>query len=234
MTATDENPPGVPSFDVAPYRTLEDRAVRFRRPGVRAVVLGSTQPDSDVSRTAAEAAGLVVLRRRSGGGAVLIGADDPVWIDLWVPRDDPLFDEDIVRAAGWLGAAWVAALSELGAGRLGLHRGGSVAGRWPQVCFAGLGPGEVTGHDRKVVGLAQWRGREGSLFHVAAYRQWDVDPLVEVLELEDAQRERAAADLAASAMGLDELLGRMPSRAEVESALLGNLPSGRRWAAAAD
>jgi lipoate-protein ligase A len=225
---------GVPSFDVSPYRRLTGRSVRFRRPAVPAIVLGSTQADGVVSSRTAQAHGVTVLRRRSGGGAVLIDSADPVWVDLWLPRDDPLFHQDVGRAAHWVGLAWVAALAQLGAGPLSVHEGRAVAGRWPQVCFAGRGPGEVTSRGRKVVGLAQWRGREGSLVHTATYRHWDAGALLGVLEMSDGDRAAAAEDLAARVLGLDDLIGRTPERHEVESALVENLPSGRPWAISSD
>ena len=41
--------------------------------------------------------GIELARRRSGGGAVLLGADDHVWVDLVVPADDPLAEDDVSR-----------------------------------------------------------------------------------------------------------------------------------------
>ena len=60
-----------------------------------------------------------------------------------------------------------------------VHRGGLVATPWSrQVCFAGLGPGEVTVAGRKVVGVAQRRTRHGARFQVAALLRWDPAALV--------------------------------------------------------
>src|SRR3712207_118139 len=135
-------------------RPLDDpmaRAVRVLEVDRPALVLGSTQPEADVDRDAVDAAGVELVRRRSGGGAVLLAPGDAVWIDVDVPSDDPLWAPDVGRSFEWLGDTWVAAL-----GGGAAHRGGLVTTAWSRrVCFAGLGPGEVTIGGRKVVGIAQ-------------------------------------------------------------------------------
>jgi lipoate-protein ligase A len=192
-----------------------------------ALVLGSTQPVADVDAGRARAAGVAVVRRRSGGGAVLVGPDDPVWLDIWLPRGDPLWSEDVVAAATWVGRWWAAWLGGQGARDLAVHAGGSSGGPWARrVCFAGLGPGEVTAGGRKVVGVAQWRCREGALFHACAYRRWRPGPLADLLAVPPADRtaiadhlERAAAGNAAPGAGGPALDG-----------LLAALPPGGTWA----
>lgn len=214
-------------FDVERFRSLTTRSIVVRRASDRALVLGSTQDDLLVSRPAAEAAGVELLRRRSGGGAVLVLPSDPIWVDLWVPHGDALFDEDVSRAPGWVGESWAAALADLGAALLRVHSGALVPGAWSDlVCFAGVGPGEVLAEGRKVVGVAQWRSRQGSLFHSAAYRRWDPVPLVGLLDVPPARREAMASALRRVAIGLDELLGREPDPSEVEKALFRRLPPG--------
>lgn len=123
------------------------------------------------SATVCEATDSAVVRgsqRPSGGGAVLVGPGDPLWVDVVVPRGDALWCDDVGRAFWWLGEAWAAAVGGTA------HRGALVRTRWSaQVCFAGLGPGEVTIGGRKAVGLAQRRTREGALFQCAVHRTWD-------------------------------------------------------------
>ncbi len=214
-------------FDVERFRSLHARSVVVRRATRGALVLGSTQGYQLVSLPAARAAGVEVSRRRSGGGAVLVLPGDPIWVDLWVPSGDVLFDEDVSRASGWVGSSWAAALADLGAPTLRVHGGALVAGPWSDVvCFAGGGPGEVLAAQRKVVGVAQWRSRQGSLFHSAAYRRWTPGPLVDLLDLSPARREEMVADLSRVAMGLDELLGRALDPGQIEEALLRRLPTG--------
>ena len=70
-----------------------------------------------------------------------------------------------------------------------------------RVCFAGLGPGEVTVEGRKVVGLSQRRTREGVLFRCCAAIAWEPERLLDLLALDDADRARGAAELAGVASG---------------------------------
>jgi lipoate-protein ligase A len=185
------------------------RAIAICRVSAPAVVLGSTQQLSVVDGERAERSGLAVTRRRSGGGAVLVTPDDPIWIDAWVPRGDPLWLDDVARAFDWIGNTWAAALEHLGIVGVSVHRGGlSPCTRWSSlVCFGGVGTGEILdGGGRKVVGIAQRRTRDGAWFHSACVRRWDPDPLLDVLELEADERQAAHADLIAAVAGIDDLL----------------------------
>ena len=156
-------------------------------------------------------AGVDVVRRRSGGGAVLVVPGDLLWVDVVVPAGDPLWEADVGRAFHWLGEVWAGALAELGVDGV-VHRGGLVASRWSgRVCFAGLGPGEVTvAGGAKLVGIAQRRTREAARFQCAALGRWDPAALVELLALAPEERTDATAELAAVAtgvgVGLDQLL----------------------------
>jgi lipoate---protein ligase len=195
-----------PSVDERPDR----RAVAFCRPTRPALVLGSTQPDSLVDRRRATRAGIDVARRRSGGGAVLVRPDDPLWADVWVPADDPLFDVDVGRAFLWLGRVWAAALARMGV------EGATVAAEPPGhrddaagvVCFGALSSGEVTTADgRKIVGLAQRRVRRGSWFHGACLVRWDPGSLMALLSTDAADGPRVMDALTGAAVGLSDVLG---------------------------
>ena len=147
-----------------------------------ALVLGSSQALVEVS-------GIEVVRRRSGGGAVYVEPGGTLWVDVVVPRGDELWDDDIGRAAYWLGNAWAAAIGEPAV----VHRGAMVRNEWSDlVCFAGLGPGEVTVDGRKVVGISQRRTREAARFQCVAYERWEPRPLTDLLHL-DADLEDVGA-----------------------------------------
>jgi lipoate-protein ligase A len=221
----------VPSWDVEGYRGTRQRTVVVRRPGHPTLVLGSTQHPSIVDWATAASTGVAVERRRSGGGAVYIEPRDPLWLDLWIPRDDVLWHEETGSAVAWVGEWWSAAITSLstpGSPDPGVHDGRLRSSRWsPLVCFAGLGPGEVTVGGRKLVGIAQWRSRQGSLFHCAAYHRWEPAPLRELLRWPDGDGAQDEADLSDAAMGFGELgIGRVL----LQSALLDTLPSPGRWA----
>jgi lipoate-protein ligase A len=180
-------PPGGPGaaspfFDVERFRSEPRRLVVVQAATRPTLVLGSTQSPDVVSATAASAAGVAVERRRGGGGAVLLQPGDHLWFDTWIPRADPLWLMDVAVAAEWVGSWWSAALLECGVDGLRVHTGKSEPGSLGDlVCFAGHGPGEVFAGDRKLVGLSQWRGREGALFSSCVYERWEPAPLAALL-----------------------------------------------------
>lgn len=147
-----------------------------------ALVLGSTQPEETVDRSACEAAGVDVVRRRSGGGSVLMLPGEMVWLDVVVGRDDPLWDDDIGRATWWLGEVWRTALAGLGAPEPVVHQGAMVANAWSKtVCFAGLGPGEVTVGRAKLLGLSQRRTRSWARLQCGVHLRWRPDVVASLL-----------------------------------------------------
>ncbi|MHB8219593.1 MAG: lipoyl protein ligase domain-containing protein [Acidimicrobiales bacterium] len=190
------------------------------------MVLGSTQPGGIVDPVRAASAGISVVRRRTGGGAVLLLPGDHLWVDAWLPRDDPLWRRDVSTAAHWVGRWWSEVLRAHDVPDVAVHAGPIRRTRWSdRVCFAGMGPGEVTASGQKVVGIAQWRSREGALFHVCAYRHWDPVPLVDVLSIPPGERDEMRSDLRSAAVGLDELMSALPSADEMAR----RLPPGRPW-----
>ena len=64
------------------------RAVVVQHVSRPALVLGSSQGSADVDEGFGRRSGVDLARRRSGGGAVLLGTDDHVWVDLVVPAGD--------------------------------------------------------------------------------------------------------------------------------------------------
>jgi lipoate-protein ligase A len=138
-----------------------------------ALALGSSQSESDVDRTVAEALGIDVFRRHSGGGAVMMSPGSCVWIDIVLPVGDTLWAPDVSLAPLWLGEVWASALAGVGAVDPTVHRGSMV--RPPMagvVCFAGLAPGEVS-RAGKTVGISQRRTRSVARFQTIALLEWD-------------------------------------------------------------
>lgn len=172
-----------------------------------ALALGSAQRPDVVDPGAAAARGLEVVRRHSGGGAVLVEPDAMRWLDVLLPAGDPLWDDDVGRSFHWVGESFAEALGTLGIAAE-VHRGPAVRTEWSSlVCFGGLGAGEVTVGGRKVVGLSQRRTRAGARFQCLVLAAWDPRPLLDVLALGPADRARATADLAdvAAGVGTDRL-----------------------------
>ncbi len=148
-------------YDYDVLRRVPEPTAFIVRVDEPSIVLGSRQADDVLAPGALE--GYVVRRRRGGGGAVFLDRDD-LWVDFWIPADDPRHNDDVRAAAIDVGEWWVQTLMSVADRDWTLHRDG-VTGpdEFLVACFAGRGPGEVFLDDRKVVGVTQWRVREGSL-----------------------------------------------------------------------
>ena len=149
-----------------------------------ALVLGSAQPDDHIDCQVASALGVSIVRRRSGGGAVLLVPGEHVWIDIWLPAGDALWRDDVGVAAEWLGEAFVLALRDAQFTDLSVYRGpASNDSLSRKACFLGRGPGEVFCGDQKVVGLSQRRTREWIRFQTITHRRFNAFASAALLSL---------------------------------------------------
>jgi lipoate-protein ligase A len=164
------------------------------------LVLGSGQPETVADSEAAGAAGVEVVRRNSGGGAVLLRPGRCLWIDVLIPRDDARWVDDVGTSTHWLGDVWA---STLGQGTdAAVHRGTLQKTAWGRlVCFGAVGPGEVTVQGRKVVGISQRRTRVGARLQCLVLDRWDPAEVLDLLSLEPEVRTRACDELASVAAG---------------------------------
>lgn len=215
----ERRPGGAGALHALPLPDPVTRTVWVCEPTAPALVLGSAQPEAHVDREACRRAGVEVVRRRSGGGAVLVAPGAQLWLDVLLPAGDELWSDDVGRAFHWVGEVWAAALADVGiAGAV--HRGPLRAGPWSShICFAGVGPGEVLdGAGRKVVGLSQRRTRAGARFQGTALARWEPAALVDLLALPPEGRAGAVAALRDGARGVG------PDLAALEAAVLRHLP----------
>ncbi|MFM8508489.1 MAG: lipoyl protein ligase domain-containing protein [Actinomycetota bacterium] len=157
-----------------------------------AVVLGSTQSLDAVRGDRAAELGFAVVRRRSGGGVVILQPGDHVWIDVTVPRGHQLWSDDVERATWWLGDAWCEVLRVVDdSAEWAVHRDKLQASAPERaVCFASVGPGEVVrrgvaagrggvverggGAGRKVVCISQRRTKDAARFQCTVFSAIDV------------------------------------------------------------
>jgi lipoate---protein ligase len=194
VAGTAEDPSGVGLRPVAVVQSFSDSAL----------VLGSAQPESTIDVAACAAAGVDVVRRRSGGGAVLVEPPSIIWVDLVIGTTDPLWCADVGRSAWWLGEAWAGALRRAGLAELDVWKGPMERNAWsPLICFASLGPGEVVdARRRKLVGISQRRTRHGALFQCACLLRWQPERLLDLLALSAGDRQSGARELAAAGAGV--------------------------------
>jgi lipoate-protein ligase A len=196
-----------------------------------AVVLGVGQPAAAVDAGAAAAQGVAVVRRASGGTAVL--ADETMLaLDVALPAEHPLAGRDVLEAYRWVGEAFLAALRAVAppaAARLVLvdvstaradqgaqraARPGSPEALRGLACFGALSPyevalveptGEAGSPPRKVVGLSQVRKRGVVLFQAGLYTRANGGRLAGVLALPPAARRTLGGELRRRMAGLDEV-----------------------------
>lgn len=153
-----------------------------------ALVLGSSQPSGSIDASAVAAAGYELVRRRSGGGAVLLEPDDVVWFDAVIPAEVLRahgVGDDVAGAMVWFGGLVADALRSVGGdetGDLAVHDGPMRRTPWSAVmCFDGLGPGEIVRGEAKLVGISARRVRAAARFQCALPTAWRPERLVALL-----------------------------------------------------
>ena len=160
-------------YDYDVVRSLPQATALIVRVAEPVIVLGSTQPRVVIK----EELPFEIRRRRGGGGVVLIQPDD-LWVDFWIPARDERYRRDVNEQALGAGAWWATVLRDL---RKGDWRIASAEMRGEPahrvVCFAGSGPGEVFVDEKKVVGITQWRVREGAFISCVLHRRGSHDLL---------------------------------------------------------
>lgn len=176
------------------------REVWFVEPIDAAVVLGSTQPLASLDLGEVARRGLGVVRRRSGGGAVVVEPASSFWFDVWLPSGDPAFDHDIGRSADWLGDLVVDALATLGVDGVVVRARDVVrntpARSWARlVCFGATAAGEVLVQGRKAVGISQRRTRAGARFQVVIPGAFDPGATAALFSLSPSARAELARHL---------------------------------------
>jgi lipoate-protein ligase A len=170
-------------YDYDELRTEVHATMFVVRPSRTTLVLGSAQsPDLlDLSQVG----DIPLRRRRGGGGLVLLQADD-LWIDWWIPADDPRWRSDVHASSRMAGQWWADVLTTIVDGVVTVHDGpldGDPAHRL--VCFAGRGPGEVFVDGKKAVGVTQWRVREGIFVSTVMHAHASNDVLRYVRDVPD-------------------------------------------------
>ncbi len=144
------------------YEELRHSAVAsmfVARVGGPTLVLGGSQRLEVLN---GERLGDIRLRRRRGGGGLVLLQPGDLWIDWWIPSGDTRWSKDVHVSSINVGRWWQRVLRERVAGEITVHEGPLVGDPAHRViCFAGRGPGEVFVNDKKAVGVTQWRVREG-------------------------------------------------------------------------
>ena len=174
--------------------------------------LGRGQPVDDIDSDALEATGYGLVRRPTGGRAIL--HIDELTYSLIVPQGEPRVSGGVVESYRRLSAGLLRALEHLGVVDIVADERAEDSGPEGPVCFEMPSDYEITGGGRKLVGSAQMRSDGVVLQHGALPLHGDIARICRLLASHpDAGRVRARAAT------LEEALGRAPSWDEAAHAL---------------
>ena len=167
--------------------------------------LGYGQKSSDLDFARAESLGWDVVRRPTGGRAIL--HTDELTYSLTLPADDDLASGTVVDSYRRISAALVSGLSNLGlASQADRRAERSVSGA---VCFETPSHYEITVEGRKLVGSAQLRRHAGILQHGSLPLSGDLSRICDALVYpDDPSRASAKSHVHARAITLSEALNR--------------------------
>lgn len=178
-----------------------------------ALSLGAFQPLTDVDLAACRLAGVAVVRRPSGGRAVLHEAD--LTYTVSGPAAGVVFYGGIRASYARIAAALLAALGDLGLGEVeaAAPAGAAPVSPW---CFASVAPYEAVASGVKLIGSAQARRGAAALQHGSLRLNRGA---LSVQSLLRPRTRRPAGPAPADLPVLAELLGRQLCREQAATAL---------------
>jgi lipoate-protein ligase A len=128
-----------------------------------AISLGMSQRISSVDEECCRADGVGIVRRPTGGLAILHA--DELTYSIALPPDHPIAEGDVMTSYRRIARAIVCALESLGVPDVNADRVAKEDKAKSPVCFEAPSDYEVIGAGRKLVGSAQWRRVDGVLQH---------------------------------------------------------------------
>lgn len=181
--------------------------------------LGYTQPVTDVDRQRLAARGWHLVRRMTGGRAIL--HTDELTYSVAVRADHPVVAGDIVASYRRLSQALVAGLQRLGVTPQADKRLAQPGGAKGPVCFEVPSHYEITVEGKKLVGSAQVRKFGAVLQHGTLPLTGDITRILDALLFDsDEQRERIRERVRLRATTLAEVLGRPVTWLEAVEAMI--------------
>jgi lipoate-protein ligase A len=170
--------------------------------------LGYAQPISDVDIPRLQRRGWEVVRRLTGGRAVL--HTDEITYSVIAPLSEPRVAGTVLEAYSRLAVALVETLRLINLPVEVQERAGTDNKIPNPVCFEVPSTSEITVGGKKLVGSAQARRREGILQHGSLPLTGDLGRILEVLVYPNEEtRLRAARQLLERATTVESALGRL-------------------------
>jgi lipoate-protein ligase A len=173
--------------------------------------LGRAQPFADVDIARLESHGWEVVRRMTGGRAIL--HTDELTYSVTGPVDEPRLAGSILESYNRLARALLAAVHDLGLPVEMKEGKADASGVTNPVCFEVPSTYEITVEGKKLIGSAQARRKEGVLQHGSLPLTGDLTRICQALVFPDeSARETAAQRLLARATTVESVLGREVAR----------------------
>jgi lipoate-protein ligase A len=183
------------------------------------VSLGYSQKFSDINLENLEAQQWDVVRRSTGGRAIL--HTDELTYSVTAPPNEPRVAGSVLESYQRLSAALLRALELLAVPATSEKKYDLPADADPRgpVCFEVPSNYEITVEGRKLVGSAQVRKRIGVLQHGTLPLQGDLTRIIQALKFASkADQDQAAERLRMRAATVEEALGRIVSFSEAAAA----------------
>jgi lipoate-protein ligase A len=183
--------------------------------------LGYAQPLSDVDLARLTARGWDLVRRSTGGRAVL--HTDELTYSVIAPPDEPRLSGTLLESYHRLAGALVVTLRTIGLpAEIDGHAPAGGGRNVNPVCFEIPSTYEIIVGGKKLLGSAQSRRREGILQHGSLPLSGDLTRILQALTYPDEDsRTRAAARLLDRAGTVESLLGLPVSWEEAAQAVIG-------------
>ncbi len=172
--------------------------------------LGHAQPFADVDTARLKARGWEVVRRATGGRAIL--HTDELTYSVIAPANEPRVEGSVLESYNRLARGLLRAVKSLDVA-VEMKEGKVNGGGTPNpVCFEVPSTYEITAGGKKLIGSAQARRKEGVLQHGSLPLTGDLTRICQALVFKDeAAREEAARRLLERAATVESVLGRRVS-----------------------
>ena len=182
--------------------------------------LGHAQPFADVDVTRLKQHGWEVVRRATGGRAIL--HTDELTYSITAPLNEPRVEGSVLESYNRLAQALLLAVKSLDIPVEMKEGKSNENGILNPVCFEVPSTYEITVNGKKLIGSAQARKKEGVLQHGSLPLAGDLTRICQALVFEnESERENAAKRLLERATTVESALGREASWETAAQAFVG-------------